>query len=91
VKPPLAATRFAPETIGASDCFCHTSTPDGKTAVFVKSERGLFEARLEGDRWSGAEPLAFSGAPEVRDGDPFFSPDGSKPRAVRDPALRSSL
>lgn len=71
------ATRFAPETIGASDCFCHTFTPDGRTVVFVRSKKGFFEAHLEGGRWGEARPLPFSGMPDVRDGDPFFSPDGS--------------
>jgi len=72
------ATRIAPETIGAPDCFCHTFTADGKTVVFVRSKRGLFEAHLVRDRWSEARPLPFSGKQDVRDGDPFFTPDGSK-------------
>jgi hypothetical protein len=45
--------------------------------VFVEANQGLFEARRN-DRWGEARPLPFSGSKDIRDGDPFFSPDGSR-------------
>jgi hypothetical protein len=79
LRPPEPEARlFAADSIGAPKCFCPTFTPDGKRVVFVKSGQGLLEAVLEGDRWGEAKPLPFSGIEGVRDGDPFFSPDGSR-------------
>jgi Tol biopolymer transport system component len=74
----IRATPFAPETIGGPKCFCPTFSPDRRTVVFVKANVGLVEARLEGGRWGEARPLPFSGSADFRDGDPFFSPDGSR-------------
>ena len=77
-RPEPKASLFAPESIGAPKSFCPTFARDGKLAVFVRSGLGLFEARLQEGRWTAGRPLPFSGTKDVRDGDPFFSPDGSR-------------
>jgi hypothetical protein len=71
------ALPFAPESIGGPGSLCPTFSPDGKTAVYVKTGSGLVESRRVKGGWSEPAPLPFSGAAS-RDGDPFLSPDGSR-------------
>ncbi len=71
------AVPFAPNSIGRPGSLCPTFSPDGGTAVYVKTGVGLVESRHDHGGWTEPAPLPFSGT-AARDGDPFLSPDGSR-------------
>jgi hypothetical protein len=70
------AVPFASDSIGNPGSFCPSFAPDGGSVVYVRKDVGLVESRLVHGRWSEPVSLPFSG-PAARDGDPFFSPDGT--------------
>lgn len=60
-----------------------TLSPSGDTVVFTRLTpnygRGtLYWTTRQGESWRKAEPLPFSGAADVNDSRPFFSPDGRR-------------